>query len=130
MIDLLGRAGNLSKAMNMINKSPLSESPLLWRTFVNVCKLCSDLQCGMWASRKLLDLAPNEASSYILVSNMYAEGGMLEEAAKIRTAMNDLKLFKETGSSWIEIDNEVHYFIASDKNHPQSREIYANLDLL
>ncbi|KHN05970.1 Pentatricopeptide repeat-containing protein [Glycine soja] len=106
IIDLLGRAGNLSKAIDIISKCPYPESPLLWRTFVNVCKLCSDLQCGMWASRKLLDLAPNEASSYILVSNMYAEGGMLEEAAKIRTAMNDLKLFKETGSSWIEIDNE------------------------
>jgi len=108
MIDLLGRAGNLSKAMNMINKSPLSESPLLWRTFVNGCKLCGDLQLGKWASRKLLDLAFDEASSYILVSNMYDEGG----------------------SSWIEIDNEVHYFIANDKDHPQSREIYANLDLL
>ncbi|KAK7345059.1 hypothetical protein VNO77_15446 [Canavalia gladiata] len=130
MIDLLGRAGNLSKAIDIINKSPFPESLLLWRTFVNACKLCGDLQLGMWASRKLLDLAPNEASSYILVSNMYAEGGMLEEAAKVRTAMNDLKLIKETGFSWIEIDGEVHYFIASDKDHPQSREIYVNLDLL
>nr|KYP63274.1 Pentatricopeptide repeat-containing protein At3g02330 family [Cajanus cajan] len=130
MIDLLGRSGNLSKGIDIIDKSPFHESSLLWRTLVNACKLCGDLQLGMWASRKLLDLAPNEASSYILVSNMYAEGGMLEEAAMVRTTMNDLKLIKETGSSWIEIDNEVHYFIASDKDHPQSREIYANLDLL
>lgn len=130
LIDLLGRAGNLSKAIDIINKSPFHESSLLWRTFVNACKLCGDLQLGMWGSRKLLDLAPNEASSYILVSNMYAEGGMLEDAAKVRTAMHDLNLTKERGSSWIEIDNEVHYFIASDKDHPQSREIYANLDLL
>ncbi|TKY53333.1 Pentatricopeptide repeat-containing protein [Spatholobus suberectus] len=130
MTDLLGRAGNLSKAIDIINKSPFPESSLLWRTFVNACKLCGDLRLGIWASRKLINLAPNDASSYILVSNMYAEGGMLEEAAKVRTAMNDLKLIKETGSSWIEIDNEVHYFIASDKDHPQSREIYTNLDLL
>ncbi|KAK7278901.1 hypothetical protein RJT34_23940 [Clitoria ternatea] len=130
IIDLLGRAGNLSKVVDIINKSPFPESSLLWRTLVNACKLCGDLQLGMSASRKLLDLAPNEASSYILVSNMYAEGGMLEEAAKVRTAMNDMRLIKETGSSWIEVDNEVHYFIASDKDHPQSREIYANLDML
>ncbi|XP_061362004.1 pentatricopeptide repeat-containing protein At2g33680-like [Gastrolobium bilobum] len=130
VIDLLGRAGNLSKAIDIINKCPFSESSLLWRTLVNACKLCGDLQLGMWASKKLLDLAPNEASSYILVSNMYAEGGMPEEAAKVRTAMNDLKLIKETGSSWIEVENVVHYFIASDKDHPKSREIYAYLDLL
>ncbi|XP_057440884.1 pentatricopeptide repeat-containing protein At2g13600-like [Lotus japonicus] len=130
MVDLLGRAGNLSRAMDIINKSPFSASSLLWRTFVNACKLCGDMELGIWASKKLLDLAPNEASSYILVANMYAQGGMPEEAAKVRTTMNDLKLIKETGSSWIEIDNEVHYFIASDKNHPESREIYVNLDLL
>ncbi|WVY96585.1 hypothetical protein V8G54_028736 [Vigna mungo] len=130
VIDLLGRARNLPKAIDIINRSPFPDSVLLWRTFVNACKLCGDLQLGIWASRKLLDLAPHDASSYILISNMYAEGGMFEEAAKVRTAMNDLKLTKETGSSWIEIDNEVHYFIASDKEHPQSREIYASLDLL
>ena len=130
MIDLLGRAGNMLKAIDIINKSPFPESSLLWRTFVNACKLCGDLRLGMWASKKLLDLAPSDASSYILVSNMYAEGGMLEEAAKVRTAMNDLKLNKETGLSWIEIDNEVHYFIANDKYHPESRQIYSNLDLL
>lgn len=130
VVDLLGRAGKLSEALDVIRKSPFSESPLLWRTLVNACKICNDLELGMLASEKLLDLVPNEASSYILVSNFYAEGGMLEEAAKVRTAMNDLKLIKETGSSWIEIDNEIHYFIASDKDHPESREIYANLDLL
>ncbi|KAF7819016.1 pentatricopeptide repeat-containing protein [Senna tora] len=129
-VDLLGRAGKLSKAMDFIRKSPFVDSPLLWRTLVNACKLCGDLEIGTSASKKLLDLAPNDASSYILVSNMYAEGGMMEEAAKVRTAMNDLKLIKETGSSWIEVDNEVHFFIASDRDHPESREIYANLDLL
>ncbi|KAL4394252.1 hypothetical protein S83_004689 [Arachis hypogaea] len=130
IVDLLGRAGNLSKAIDIINESPFPESSLLWRAFVNSCKLCGDLQLGKWASEKLLDLAPNEASSYILISNMYAEGGLPEEAAKVRTAMNDLKLNKETGLSWIEIDNEVHYFIANDKDHLQSRQIYSNLELL
>lgn len=65
MIDLLGRAGNLSKAVNIIDKSPFPESPLLWRTFVNAYKLCGDLQFGMWVFNKLLDLAPYEASSYM-----------------------------------------------------------------
>ena len=45
----------------------------------------------MLASRNLLDLSPEEAGSYILVSNMYAGSGMLDEIEKVRTAMNDLK---------------------------------------
>ncbi|XVF07249.1 hypothetical protein REPUB_Repub06bG0122300 [Reevesia pubescens] len=130
MVDLLGRAGLLPKAMDFINNSPFPESPLLWRTLVNVSKLQGDLHFGMLASKNLLELSPEEAGSYILVSNMYAGFGMLDEAAKVRTAMNDLKLSKVAGRSWIEIDNKVHCFVASGKDHPESREIYAKLDLL
>ncbi|XP_044467514.1 pentatricopeptide repeat-containing protein At2g33680-like [Mangifera indica] len=130
MVDLLGRAGLLSEAMNLVKSSPYPHSPLLWRTLVSVSKLTGDLSFSILASKHLLNLEPEEAGSYILVSNMYAREGMLDEAAKVRTAMNDLKLSKEAGCSWIEINNTVHWFIASSKDHPRSREIYANLDLL
>ncbi|XWS66366.1 hypothetical protein CRYUN_Cryun05aG0193200 [Craigia yunnanensis] len=130
MVDLLGKAGHLPEAMNFINNSPFPDSPLLWRTLVSVCKLQGDSDFGMLASKKLLDLSPEEAGSYILVSNTYAGLGMLDEAAKVRTTMNDLKLSKVAGCSWIEIDNKVHCFVASGKDHPESREIYAKLDQL
>ncbi|MBA0848795.1 hypothetical protein Goshw_007320 [Gossypium schwendimanii] len=130
MVDLLGRAGCLSEAMNLISNSRFRDSPLLWRTLVNVCKLQGDIDFAMLASKNLLDLSPEEAGSYILVSNTYAGSGMLDEALKVRTAMNDLKLSKQAGCSWIEIDNKVHCFVASDKDHPESSDIYANLDQL
>ncbi|KAK9290257.1 hypothetical protein L1049_008424 [Liquidambar formosana] len=130
LVDLLGRSGHLSEAVDFINKSLFSDSPLLWRTLVHVCKLRGDLSFGKTASKHLLELAPEEAGSYILVSNMYAGRGMLEEAAKVRTVMNDLKVGKEAGCSWIEINNKVHRFVASGKDHPQSTEIYVTLDLL
>ncbi|GLT64609.1 hypothetical protein SLA2020_370910 [Shorea laevis] len=130
VVDLLGRAGCLSEALDFINKCPFSDSPLLWRTLVSSCKLHGDLDIGKLASKNLLDLAPEEAESYILVTNMYAGSGFLDEAAKVRTAMNELKLSKEAGCSWIEIDNEVHHFVASDRDHAESREICATLDLL
>ncbi|XP_040966648.1 pentatricopeptide repeat-containing protein At2g33680 [Gossypium hirsutum] len=130
MVDLLGRAGCLSEAMNLISNSRFRDSPLLWRTLVNVCKLQGDIDFAMLASKNLLDLSPEEAGSFILVSNTYAGSGMLDEALKVRTAMNDLKLSKQAGCSWIEIDNKVHCFVASDKDHPESSEIYAKLDQL
>ncbi|PPD90597.1 hypothetical protein GOBAR_DD12462 [Gossypium barbadense] len=127
MVDLLGRAGCLSEAMNLISNSRFRDSPLLWRTLVNVCKLQGDIDFAMLASKNLLDLSPEEAGSYILVSNTYAGSGMLDEALKVRTAMNDLKLSKQAGCSWIEIDNKVHCFVASDKDHPESSDIYAKI---
>ncbi|CAN6719230.1 unnamed protein product [Malus baccata var. baccata] len=124
-VDLLSRSGNFSEAIDFINKSPFPDSPLLWRTLVNV-----NLNYGMLASKRLLDLQPEEAGSYILVSNMYARGGVFDEAAKVRTLMNDLRMNKEAGCSWIEVGNRFHYFVASDMDHPKSTEIYAELNLL
>ncbi|XP_057468166.1 LOW QUALITY PROTEIN: pentatricopeptide repeat-containing protein At2g33680-like [Actinidia eriantha] len=130
LVDLLGKAGLFSEAMDLINKSPFSDLPLLWRTLVHVCKLCGDLNFGKMASQRLLDLAPKEAGSYILVSNMYAREGMFNEAARVRTIMNDLKMSKEAGCSWIEIDNKTHQFVARSKDHPESDDTYVKLDLL
>ncbi|KAK8531853.1 hypothetical protein V6N13_131211 [Hibiscus sabdariffa] len=129
-VDLLGRAGRLSDATNLINSSPFQDSPLLWRTLVNASKLQGDLDYAVLASEILLNLSPEEAGSYILVSNTYAGSRMLDEAAKVRTTMNEMKLSKKAGCSCIEIDNKVHCFVASDKDHTESGEIYAKLDRL
>ena len=79
---------------------------------VNVSKLQGDLEFDMLASRYLLDLLDE----------------MLDEAAKVKMAMNDLKLSKIACCSRIEIDNKVHCFVASGKDHLEIREIYAKLD--
>ena len=55
---------------------------------------------------------------------------MLDETAKVKTTMNDLKLSKIACCSRIEIDNKVHCFVASGKDHLKIREIYAKLDQL
>lgn len=130
MVDLLGRAGRLPEALNFIKSSHFPDSTLLWRTLVSVSKLTGDSSHSLLASKHLLNLEPEEAGSYILVSNTYASEGMVDEAAKVRTAMSNLSLVKESGRSWIEINGKVHHFVASDINHPRSEEIYAKLDLL
>ncbi|PQQ17845.1 pentatricopeptide repeat-containing protein [Prunus yedoensis var. nudiflora] len=85
MVDLLGRSENFSEAIDFINRSPFPDSPMLWRTLVNVCMLLGNLTFGKLAAKCLLELEPGEAGSYILVSNMYARGGMFDAAAKFRT---------------------------------------------
>lgn len=34
------------------------------------------------------------------------------------------------GCSWIEVDKQVHTFLAEDMSHPQTQEIYALLEIL
>lgn len=130
MVDLLGRSGSLSKAMEFIKQSAFSESPLLWRTLINTSNLHGDVKISTLASKHLLDLVPDDAGSYVLISNMYAGGGMFSDAARVRTLMNNRKMKKDAGCSWIEIENKVHRFFASGEDHQKSKEIYKKLDEL
>lgn len=59
MVNLLGRAGKLSEAMEFIKGSTFAASPRLWRTLVGACKLHGDLNFGRLASENLLNLAPD-----------------------------------------------------------------------
>ncbi|GMH20146.1 hypothetical protein Nepgr_021987 [Nepenthes gracilis] len=124
MVDLLGRSGLLSEALHFISGSPFSDSIMLWRSLVHICKLRRDSRVGKVASKHLIDLAPKDAGSYMLVANLYAGEGMFGEAAKVKAMMNELEISKETGCSWIEIENKVHRFMANSGDHP------AILDLL
>lgn len=53
-----------------------------------------------------------------------------EDAEKVRQVMDGRAITKEPGQSWIEINGKTHTFHAEDKSHPQSDEIYAELNKL
>ncbi|CAA6659145.1 unnamed protein product [Spirodela intermedia] len=130
MVDLLGRSGDTSGAMELVEQGGFSDSPLLWRTLVNVCKINDDTRLGILAAERLIHLAPDDAGSYVLVCNLYAEAGMLVKAAEVRVSLHNRGMRKEAGHSWIEIDREVHKFIANESNHKESVEIQDVLDRL
>ncbi|CAI0438257.1 unnamed protein product [Linum tenue] len=61
-------------------------------TLLAILQACSysDLNIGRLASKILLDLSPEEAGPYILVSNMYAGKGMLPEEARVTFMWREL----------------------------------------
>jgi len=76
-------------------------------------------------------LEPNKPRNYVALSNVYATLGKWDEVSIIRSYMkkkNSLK--KIPGCSWIEVGQELHVFVASDKSHPENEEIHMILDLL
>ncbi|KAK1305551.1 Pentatricopeptide repeat-containing protein [Acorus calamus] len=130
MVDLLCRSGRLMEAMDFAAESRFRDSSLLWRTLVNGCRLRRNTKIGRIASERLISLAPGKAASYILTSNMYSMGGMSKEAAKARMMMTDRELKKETGCSWIEIDNHIHHFVARWDGNSESEEFPVKLEEL
>ncbi|MED6130543.1 hypothetical protein PIB30_002140 [Stylosanthes scabra] len=130
MVDLLGRSGLLSEAMEFINSMPFPADAMVWRTFLGSCRIHHNTKFGEHAAKKVLELEPHDPAAYILLSNLYAAEGRWDDVAAIRKNMKLRKLTKEAGCSWIEVENQVHKFHVGDTSHPEAQKIYDKLDEL
>ncbi|KAM7271081.1 hypothetical protein ACFE04_030295 [Oxalis oulophora] len=120
LVDLCGRAGKLKEAFNFINQLGNKASSSVWEALVAGCNVHRDMDTGKLAAKKLLEAEPENAGTYLLLSNIYASAGKWKEAAKVRSDMKDKGLKKQPGCSWIEVDNKVHVFVVGDKSYCQS----------
>jgi pentatricopeptide repeat protein len=128
MVDLLGRAGHLNEAENLIKDMPLEANATVWGALLGACRVHSDLMRAERAAENYLKIDPENAAVYVTLSQLYAASGLWDSAAKVRKLMDDRGLKKEPGRSWIEVEGEVNSFVAEDRSHPQSTEIFAKLD--
>ncbi|MQL82057.1 hypothetical protein Taro_014535 [Colocasia esculenta] len=128
MIDLYGRTGHLREAKEAMENMPFEPNAVLWSSFLGSCKTYCETKFGREAAMKLFKIEPNSAAPYITLANTLAEVGMWNEVAEVRRMMKSKGVRKGTSWSWIEVDNMIHVFCASDKSHPKSPEIYEELD--
>ncbi|XP_022970294.1 pentatricopeptide repeat-containing protein At2g27610 isoform X2 [Cucurbita maxima] len=130
MVDLYSRSGMFEKAMDVVNGMPFSASPTMWRTVLAACRIHRNLELGKLSAEKLISLQPNDSAAYVLLSNIHAVAGNWQERAKVRKLMDDRKVKKEAGCSWIEVKNRIFSFLAGDVSHPFSDIVYAKLEEL
>ncbi|KAF3788512.1 putative pentatricopeptide repeat-containing protein [Nymphaea thermarum] len=130
MIDLLGRAGQIDAAEELLNEMPIKPDATVWKALLSACRVHGKIELGEMAACNLLALEPQNAVPYILLSHMYSSAGKWEDAAKIRRLMKSRGVTKEPGCSWIEMNNTVHAFLAEDRGHPRMAEIYSKIDLV
>ncbi|XP_015875769.3 pentatricopeptide repeat-containing protein At4g21065-like [Ziziphus jujuba] len=130
MVDLYGRAGRLNETKEFIDKNGISHLSSVWKSFLSSCWLHKNIEMGKWVSDKLLQLEPSDAGSYVLLSNICSTEQRWDEAAKVRSLMQQRRINKPPGQSWIELKNQVHTFVMGDRTHPQIMQIYSYLDEL
>lgn len=130
MVDLLGRAGLLDEAHQLIKEMPMEANAVVWGALLGGCKLHRDIHLAEHVLEKLIGLEPWNSGNYVLLSNIYAANGKWNESAKLRLVMKERRIQKTPGSSWIELNGTVHEFHVGDKSHPLTEEIYSKLDEL
>ena len=127
-IDALGRAGNLTKAMRILDEMPFEADDLAWKTLLAACRKHDSLELGEMVAKKVMEMAPEDSAGYILLSNLHASRGKWEDVRRVRTMMDERGVRKEAAWSWIEVGNQVHAFVSMDKSHPYMEAIYGMLE--
>ncbi|XP_019053823.1 PREDICTED: putative pentatricopeptide repeat-containing protein At3g49142 [Nelumbo nucifera] len=130
MVDLLGRAGHVDEAYDFIKQMPMEPNERVWGALLSACRVYSNMTLGLIAADKLFELVPEQAGYYVLLSNIYAKAGRWNDVTTVRSMMKSRGIKKLPGCSNVELSDRVHTFLAGDNSHPQSKEIYAELDVL
>lgn len=130
VIDMLGRAGKLKEAYELVRTMPIEANPVVWRALLAACRLHGDADLAETAAQRVIELEPGHCGSYVLMSNIYGVEGRYEEVSEVRHAMRQQNVKKTPGCSWIELKDGVHTFITGDRVHPDAGLIYDELNSL
>uniref|UniRef100_A0ACD6A195 Uncharacterized protein n=2 Tax=Avena sativa TaxID=4498 RepID=A0ACD6A195_AVESA len=130
MVDLYSRAGKLDKAMQFIADMPFKPDAGIWGALLHACRVHRNVELAEIASHELFRLDPHNSGYYVLMSNINAVAGRWDGVSKMRRLMKDKKVQKIPGYSWVDVNNTSHLFVAADKSHPDSEDIYMSLKSL
>ena len=130
LVDLLGRAGRLEEAMNVIETIPFKPDALIYKTLLSACKLHGNIPLGEQMARQGLELDPSDPAFYVLLANLYDDSGQSELGEKTRRMMRERGVRKNPGQSWMETRNMVHLFTAGDTSHPLIGKIHEKIESL
>ncbi|CAL8133017.1 unnamed protein product [Prunus armeniaca] len=128
MVDLLGRAGHLIEAFEVIQNMPMKPNSVVWGALLGACRMHKDAELAEMAAKKMLELEQDNGAVYVLLCNIYAACNKWENLREVRQMMMNRGIKKTPGCSLIELNGIVHEFVAGDRSHPQSEKIYSKLD--
>lgn len=127
MVDLLGRAGLLDQAYQLIMSMQVKPDSKIWRTLLGACRIHGHVGLGERVIEHLIELKAQEAGDYVLLLNIYSSAGHWEKVAEVRKLMKEKAIQTTPGCSTIEVKGQVHEFIVDDVSHPRKAEIYKML---
>ncbi|KAJ0105493.1 hypothetical protein Patl1_19308 [Pistacia atlantica] len=128
MVDLLVRAELLEEAKDFIEQMPINPDAVIWRSLLRACLVHGNLNLAEMAAKMLIELEPDDDGVYILLWNIYFAANRQEDALKMRTFMQNQKVKKKSGCSWVEVNGVTHEFKADYVMHHAGTKIFLVLE--
>ncbi|KAM3240840.1 hypothetical protein ACQJBY_054094 [Aegilops geniculata] len=134
VVDLLGRAGRIDEAEELIGGMAANERDgVVWTSLLRACAARGEEQTGKKAAERVMEAEPWGAGAHVALANLYASKGQWCEAAQERHMMKQKGVVKGVGWSSVTVGGEergVGVFVSGDRTHPQDNLIYEMLDLI
>ncbi|TKW36401.1 hypothetical protein SEVIR_2G438200v4 [Setaria viridis] len=129
VVDMLGRAGRLEEAEELMLQMPSGPSISALQSLLGACRIHGNTDIGERIAGVLTETEPTESGAYVLLSNIYAEKGDWGAVATVRRQMRERGVKKEVGFSWVDAGGvgdslHLHKFSSDDTSHPRTEEIY------
>uniref|UniRef100_A0ACD5TZP4 Uncharacterized protein n=1 Tax=Avena sativa TaxID=4498 RepID=A0ACD5TZP4_AVESA len=134
VVDLLGRAGRIDEAEELIGRMPAGERDgVVWTSLLRACAARGEEETGKKASEMAMEAEPWGSGAHVAMANLFASKGQWHEAAQERHMMKQKGVVKGVGWSSITVggkDRGVGVFAAGDRTHPKDSVIYDMLELI
>ncbi|KAF9617461.1 hypothetical protein IFM89_036422 [Coptis chinensis] len=131
MANLYFGAGLVQEAEEVLRSMPGDEDgsseSSVWSRLLGSCRFRGDIELGERIAVHLIELEPQNSSHYSLLLNIYAVAGRWEEAAKVKTVMEENGMVKALGCSLVDLNEVVHDFTVGDVSRPGMDVVYTML---
>lgn len=104
VVDLLGRSGQVDRAYQFIQQMPFEPSASILGSLLGACKFHLNIDIGELVGNRLLEIEPECAGNYVILSNIYAYAGRWGDARRVRKMMEEKSVVKEPGMSSVELN--------------------------
>ncbi|CAF1236736.1 unnamed protein product [Adineta ricciae] len=133
MVDCLSRLFLFDEAKELIEEFERHQPPCLpmYMSLLSGVRNQNDVSLARQITQRIQKLFhaldKDLISASVLLTNVLAASGNLDEASQMRWNLSRSGAKKQMGLSWTEINDELVQFRAQDRSHPRTKEIYDEL---
>ncbi|GFP88515.1 putative pentatricopeptide repeat-containing protein at3g15130 [Phtheirospermum japonicum] len=106
VVSLLGRAGRIKEAEELVLGMPFKAGAVVWQTLLGACRMHGDVETAKRAAENALAVDENDPSTYVLLSNTFADFENWNGVGKVREWIENRDIKKIPGSSWLQINKD------------------------
>ncbi|KAK7372905.1 hypothetical protein VNO80_06295 [Phaseolus coccineus] len=102
IVDLLGRAGQLERAYDLIKENATCADATTWSSLLAACRIYGNVDLGEITARHLFEIDPDDSGNYVLLANTYASKDKWEHAQEVKKLIGEKGMKKPSGYSLIQ----------------------------